>query len=54
MVRYVNSNVFIYHIDRNQTFGETARDILLRIEAGEEALTSTLVLEEALIHVEQE
>lgn len=54
MVRFVDSNIFIYHIDRNPAFGETAREILLRIEGGEEAVTSTLVLEEVFIHVEQE
>lgn len=53
-MRFVDSNVFIYHIDRNPTFGETARKILLRIEKGEEAVSSTLVIEEVLIHVEQE
>ena len=54
MSRFVDSNVFIYHIDGNPTFGEKARVILLRIEGGEEAVTSTLVLEEVCIHVEQE
>lgn len=54
MVRFVDSNVFIYHIDRNPVFGETVKHILLRIERGEEAVTSTLVLEEVFVHVEQE
>ena len=54
MVRFVDSNVFIYHIDHNPVFGETAKHILLRIEGGEEAVTSTLVLEEVFVHVEQE
>ena len=54
MVRFVDSNIFIYHIDRNPRFGEIAREILLRIEKGEEAVTSTLVLEEVFVHVEQE
>jgi len=54
LVRFVDSNVFIYHIDRNPVFGETVKHILLRIERGEEAVTSTLVLEEVFVHVEQE
>jgi len=54
LVRFVDSNVFIYHIDRNPKFGEIAREILLRIERGEEAVASTLVLEEVFVHVEQE
>ena len=54
MPRFIDSNVFIYHIDRNPVFGETSKKILQRIEESEEAVTSTLVLEEILIHVEQE
>jgi len=54
LVRFVDSNVFVYHIDRNPVFGETSRKILKRVEEGEEAVTSTLVLEEVSIHVEQE
>jgi len=53
-LRFIDSNIFIYHIDRNPTFGETSKKILQRVEEGEEAVTSTLVLEEILIHVEQE
>jgi predicted nucleic acid-binding protein len=54
LVRFVDTNIFIYHMDRNPVFGEKAREVLLRIEGGEEAVTSTLVLEELFIHVEQE
>lgn len=54
MVRFVDSNVFVYHIDRNPVFGEASHKILKRVEEGEEAVTSTLVLEEVFIHVEQE
>lgn len=54
MPRFIDSNIFIYHIDKNPTFGETSKKILQRIEEGEEAVTSTLVLEEILIHIEQE
>jgi len=54
LVRFIDSNVFIYHIDRNPVFGETSQKILQRVEKGEETVTSTLVLEEVFIHVEQE
>ena len=54
MPRFIDSNVFIYHIDRNPVFGETSQKILQRVEGGEETVTSTLVLEEVFIHVEQE
>lgn len=54
MAKFVDSNIFIYHIDRNPTFGGRARQVLESIEEGEEAITSTLVLEEVFIHVEQE
>lgn len=54
MVRFIDANVFIYHINRNPVFGETSQKILQRVEGGEEAVTSTLVLEEVFIHVEQE
>jgi predicted nucleic acid-binding protein len=43
-MRFVDTNVFIYVITAHPAFGPTARRILERIEAGEEALTSTLVL----------
>jgi len=54
LFRFIDSNVFIYHIDRNPVFGETSRNILQRVEDGEETVTSTLILEEIFIHVEQE
>ena len=54
MIRFIDSNIFIYHIDRNPVFGQTSQKILQRVESGEEAVSSTLVLEEVFIHVEQE
>jgi len=54
LAKFVDSNIFIYHIDKNPVFGETSQKILQRIESGEEAVTSTIVLEEIFIHVEQE
>jgi predicted nucleic acid-binding protein len=42
--RFVDTNVFIYTITAHPRFGKTAKNILERIEQGETALTSTLVL----------
>jgi len=44
MKRFVDSNVFIYSITGHPRFGDCARRILKRVEDGEEAVTSTLVL----------
>jgi len=44
MKRFVDTNVFIYSATNHPRFGETARQILKRIEQGERAVTSTLVL----------
>jgi predicted nucleic acid-binding protein len=43
-MRFVDTNVFIYAITAHPRFGEIARSILERIERGEEAATSILVL----------
>jgi len=44
MKRFVDTNIFIYSATNHPQFGETARRILERIEQGEKAVTSTLVL----------
>ncbi|MBW1933132.1 MAG: type II toxin-antitoxin system VapC family toxin [Deltaproteobacteria bacterium] len=44
MKRFVDTNVFVYAATGHPRFGENARGILERIEAGEAAVTSTLVL----------
>ena len=44
MKRFVDTNVFIYTIIAHPRFGKIAKNILERIEEGEVALTSTLVL----------
>ena len=44
MMRFIDTNVFMYAITAHPQFGMKARHILERIEAGEEAATSTLVL----------
>jgi predicted nucleic acid-binding protein len=44
LTRFVDTNVFIYALTAHPRFGETAKRILGRIEKGENAMTSTLVL----------
>lgn len=43
-MRFVDTNIFVYAATAHPLFGEKAKGILDRIEAGEAALTSTLVL----------
>lgn len=47
----MDSNVFIYVLDRHPRFGKVARGILERIENGEEAVTSTLAIQEVCIYL---
>jgi len=44
VTRFVDTNVFIYALTAHPRFGGVARGILKRIEEGESAVTSTLVL----------
>ena len=44
MKRFVDSNVFINALTAHPNFGKTAKNILERLEQGETAVTSTLVL----------
>jgi len=44
MKRFVDTNIFIHAMTDHPKFGKTAKRILERIEKGEEAVTSTLVL----------
>ncbi len=43
-MRFVDTNIFVYALTAHPSFGPTAKLILERIEKGEEAATSTLVL----------
>lgn len=43
-MRFIDTNIFIYSITNHPRFGNVARNILRRIDAGEATLTSTLVL----------
>jgi len=42
--RFVDANIFIYAVTAHQLFGKTAKKILERINNGEPAVTSTIVL----------
>lgn len=44
MTRFVDTNIFVYAVTAHPRFGEVAKEILERIEHGEAAVTSTLVL----------
>ncbi|HUK85937.1 MAG TPA: type II toxin-antitoxin system VapC family toxin [Candidatus Acidoferrum sp.] len=44
MPRFVDANIFIYAVTAHQLFGKTAKKILERINNGEPAVTSTIVL----------
>lgn len=43
-MRFVDTNVFVYAVTAHPRFGEDAKRVLERIESGELAVTSTLVL----------
>jgi len=43
-LRFIDSNIFVYHMAADPTYGEVASRIIERIEKGEEAATSTLVI----------
>ena len=43
-MRFVDSNVFVYHLAADPTYGQTAKNLMEKIEAGEKSVTSTLVI----------
>ena len=43
-MRFIDSNVFVYHMAEDPKYSDTATEIIKRIEKGEEAATSTLVI----------
>jgi predicted nucleic acid-binding protein len=45
-LRFVETNIFLYVITAHLSFGPVARRILDRIDSGEEAVTSSLVIAE--------
>lgn len=52
MRRFVDTNVFIYLLTKDPRFFEVSKRILGRIEDGEEAITSTVVVDEVCIFLE--
>jgi uncharacterized protein len=43
-MRFLDTNILIYALTAHPTFGQTAKQILKRLETGETAASSTLVL----------
>jgi predicted nucleic acid-binding protein len=43
-MRFVDSNVFVYHLAADPTYGKTARNFMEKIETGEKSATSTLAI----------
>lgn len=43
-MRFVDSNVFVYHLSSDPLYGERARSILKTIQEGEESITSSLAI----------
>jgi len=52
MRRFVDTNVFVYLLTKDPRFFEVSKRILERIEHGEEAITSTVVVDEVCIFLE--
>jgi len=52
LTRFIDANVFIYVLTENPEFYGAAKAILGRVEGGEEAFTSTLVLEEVFVFLD--
>ena len=52
MRRFVDTNVFVYVLTRDPRFFEVSERILGRIEGGEEAVTSTVVVDEVCVFLE--
>jgi predicted nucleic acid-binding protein len=46
-LRFVDTNVFLYHMANDPRYGDQANKIIQRIEEGEGASTSTLVIGQA-------
>jgi len=51
-LRFVETNIFLYVITAHPDFGPTAKEILKRIESGEQAMTSSLVAAEVCAWLE--
>jgi predicted nucleic acid-binding protein len=51
-LRFIETNIFLYIITANPEFGPTAKRILDRVNSGEEAATSSLVIAEVCAWLE--
>lgn len=51
-MRFTETNIFLYVITAHPDFGPTAKEILNRIESGEQAVTSSLVVAEVCAWLE--
>jgi predicted nucleic acid-binding protein len=43
-MRFIDSNIFVYHMESDPKFSRRANNILSRVEQEEQALTSTLII----------
>ena len=43
-MRFVDSNIFVYHLAADPTYGQRAKTIIEKIEKGEKTVTSTLAI----------
>ena len=50
-MRFVDSNIFIYHLAGDERYGETASKIIGRISKGEEVTASTLILSQVIAYL---
>jgi len=41
---FIDSNVFVYHLAADPNHGQTAKNLLEKVDAGEKSVTSTLVI----------
>jgi len=53
-MRFVDSNVFVYHLAADPTHGEKAKNLIEKIEAGEKSVTSTLVIAQVCSYLKWE
>ena len=52
-MRFIDSNIFVYHMADDPTYGGVASRIIERIEKGEEAATSTLVISQVCSYLKR-
>jgi len=50
-MRFIDSNIFIYHLAGDERYGETASKIIERISHGEKTAASTLIFSQVLAYL---